>query len=74
MLTNKIFIQICSKYSDYPNVFSLNFTIKVPQYTDINNHAIKLKEDEKTFYDSIYNQDLVKLKNFKDLHSDLLKI
>ena len=50
------------KYFDYSNIFSAEYIAKFPEYTRINDHAIKLEEDKQPFFGPIYSLRLVKLK------------
>lgn len=62
---NKVLITVFAKYSDYTNIFLLKLTMKLPEYTGINNHAIDLEKDKHPPYGLIYSLKLVKLEMFK---------
>lgn len=57
--TNKVFIEVPSKYANYANIFLLNLAIKLPKNTDINRHSIEIKKDKKPPYRSIYSLEPV---------------
>ena len=42
LIVKKALTKIPNKYVDFPDVFSLNLASKLLEYTEINNHAIKL--------------------------------
>lgn len=46
LLANEASTKVPSKYSDYSDVFLPDLAIELPEYTDINDHTIKLKEDK----------------------------
>lgn len=54
-----------AKYFGYTNVFLSELTIKLLEYININNHAIKLEKDKQLFYSSINSLGPVKLKILK---------
>ncbi len=39
-------IKVPSKYADFADVFLPKLAVKLPKYTRINNHAIKLVDDQ----------------------------
>ena len=42
LITEKTFIKVFAKYSDFADVFLLDLASKLPKHTGINNHVIKL--------------------------------
>lgn len=52
---NKALTKIFPKYVDYADVFSPDLPIDLHENTNINEHAIKLIEDEQPFYRSIHS-------------------
>lgn len=58
-------ITIPMKYSDYSDVFSSKLTMKLPEYTGINDHTIELKKAKHLPYGSIYSLKLVELEMLK---------
>ena len=44
LLFNEAFTEVLAEYSDYSNVFSVEYAAEFPENTRINEHAIKLKE------------------------------
>lgn len=62
---NKAYIKISTKYSDYANVFLINWAIELPENTGINKYAIKLIERKQPLHGLIYTLNLVKLKILK---------
>ena len=65
LLFNKAFIIILAEYSNYNDIFLTKNIIKLSDYTEINNHAIKLKKDKQLFFDLIYSLKLMKLEILK---------
>lgn len=74
ILVDKAPIEIFYEYSDYANVFSPNLSIGLPEYTRINNHAIKLEEGKEPPYGPIYSLTLVDLKILKTYIENYVKI
>lgn len=64
LLTSKK-TRILNKYSDFFDIFSLDFAIKLLEYTGINNHSIDLLNNKKSFYGLIYSLRLMKLEMLK---------
>lgn len=62
---NKAFIIILSKYIDFVDIFSLNFTAKLPEYIKINNLLINQVDGQQLFYKSIYSLKSVELETLK---------
>ena len=57
--------RIPTKYSDFFNVFSLDSTVKLLEYTGINDHSINLLNNKQPSYNPIYNLSSVELKILK---------
>ena len=62
---DEAFIKVSSQCTDFVDGFSLKLAIKLPKYTKINNHVIKLIDDWQPPYDSIYSLRLVELETLK---------
>ena len=62
---DKAYTNILSKYTNFANIFLSKLITKFLQYTDINNHPIKLIDDQQLLYNLIYSLSLVKLKILK---------
>ena len=54
-----------AEYSNYNNIFLIEYIIEFPKYTKINDYAIKLKKDKLLFFSLIYNLEFVELKTIK---------
>ena len=58
--------KIPPEYADYANVFLFSkLAIELPENTDINKHAVELKDGKQLPYGPIYSLDPVELKTFK---------
>ena len=44
-IAEEVFTKVFAKYSDFAEVFSLDLMSKLPKYTRINDHTIKLVND-----------------------------
>lgn len=58
-------VTILAKYSDFANIFSEKYAVKLSKRLDINKHLIDLEPGKKPYYGSIYSQGLVELETFK---------
>ena len=65
LLFNKAPIEVLVKYSDYNNIFSAEYVTKLPENTEINEHAIELEEDKQPLFGPIYSLEPVELKILK---------
>ena len=65
LLFNQAFIEVPAEYSDYSNVFSAEYVAELPENTEMNKHAIKLKEDKQPPFGPIYSLGPVELKTLK---------
>ena len=54
-----------AKYSDYIDVFSTDLVMELPKNTGMNKHIIKLIEEKKPLYKSIYTFSLMKQETLK---------
>ena len=52
---NKVLTIVCTKYSNYTNVFLPKLAAKLLKYTNINNYAIKLEKSRQPPYGLIYS-------------------
>ena len=64
---------ISTEYSDFANVFSPKLALKLPEYTGINNHAIKLIDNWQPLYGPTYSLDSVELEILKTYIENNLK-
>lgn len=62
---NETFITVFLKYSNFTDVFSPKLAVKLPEYTNINNHIIDLIDNKQPLYELFYNLESVKLKILK---------
>ena len=58
-------VKIPDKYSDFTNVFSEEKTLVLPEYTELNEHAIDLEDDKQLPYGPIYSLSPVELETLK---------
>ena len=58
-------IAVSTEYSNYSNIFSVKYTIELPEYIEINNHTIKLEEDKRLPFGPIYNLGSIELEILK---------
>ena len=54
-----------AEYSDYNNVFSAEYVMKLPKNTGINEYAIKLIKGKQLLFELIYSLGPIKLKTLK---------
>ena len=57
--------KVPTKYSDFADVFFSDLASELPEYTGINNHAIKLVDGQQLSYRPIYSLEPVELKTLK---------
>ena len=65
LLFNKALTKIPVEYSDYSNVFSAEYTAKLPENTGINEHVITLEEGKQQPFRPIYSLGPVELETLK---------
>lgn len=65
MIANKALISIFTKYSDFVNIFFLKLDLVLPEYTGINDYAIRLVFEQQLLYESIYSPGLIELETLK---------
>ena len=58
-------IKISAQYLDFVDVFSPDLATELPEYTEINTHAIDLEEDKQPPYGPIYSLGPVELETLK---------
>ena len=63
--TNKAFIKVLNKYANFANVFLPKLVTELPKYMRINNHAIKLVDDQQPLYGLIYSLEPMELETLK---------
>ena len=64
-MANETPISIPTEYSDFANVFSPELASELPEYTGINDHAIKLVDDWQPPYGPIYSLGPIELETLK---------
>ncbi len=62
---DKALTKVSSKYVDFADVFLPKLAVELLEYTEINNHAIKLVDDWQPLYGYIYSLDSVELETLK---------
>ena len=65
LLFDKAFTTILAEYSNYSNVISKKYAAEIPEYTGMNYHVIKLKEDKQAFFVPIYSLGPIELETLK---------
>ena len=65
LIFDKTSIVVLAKYSDYSNVFKTENVAELPEHTGINDHAIKLGEDQQPAFGPIYSLRPVELETLK---------
>ena len=65
LVANEAPTSIPTEYSDFTDVFSLELASELPEYTEINDHAIKLVDGQQPPYGPIYSLGPVELKTLK---------
>ena len=53
------------KYLDFANVFSEEKVLVLPEYTELNEHAINLEDGKQSSYKPIYSLDSIELETLK---------
>ena len=65
LIAKKSLIKISAKYADFLNVFSPDLAFKLFKHTGINNHIIKLVNNQQLPYKPIYSLKSIKLETLK---------
>ena len=65
LIFSKTSIIISTEYFNYNNVFLAKNTIKLLEYTETNNHAIKVEKDKQLLFNLIYSLGLVEFEVLK---------
>ena len=65
LLFNKASTKVSAEYSNYNNVFSVEYIIKLSENIKMNEYVIKLKESKQLSFGLIYNLELVELETLK---------
>ena len=65
LLFNKASTEVSTKYSNYSNVFLVEYAAELPENTGMNEHAIKLKKGKQPLFESIYSLKPVELETLK---------
>ena len=65
LLFNMAPTEVPAEYSDYNNVFSMEYAVELPENTGINKHAIKLEEGKQPLFGPIYSLGPVELETLK---------
>lgn len=58
-------VTVPAEYSDFAEVFSSESAAELPKYTKINDHPIKLIDDQQPPYELIYSLELTELETLK---------
>ena len=62
---NKASTEVLAKYSNYSNIFSIEYPAELPDNTRINKHTIKLEGSKQPLFGPIYSLGSVELKTLK---------
>lgn len=65
LITDKAFVTVLAKYSDFANDFSKKSATILLEYTKINIYFINLEKDKQLYYGPIYNLEPLKLETLK---------
>ena len=65
LLFDRAFTKILAEYSNYSNIFLMEYIAELLENTKINEHVIKLKKEKQLFLRSIYSLKLVELEILK---------
>ena len=65
LLFNEAPTKISAEYSDYNNVFSVEYAAEFPKNSGMNEYAIKLEEGKQPLFGPIYSQGPVELETLK---------
>ena len=65
LLFNKAPTKVPAEYSNYSNVFSVEYVAELPKNTGMNEHAIELKEGKQPPFGLIYSLGPVELETLK---------
>ena len=65
LLFDKTLIKVLAKYSNYSNVFLVEYAAELLKNTRINEYTIKLKEDKQSLFKPIYCLRLIELETLK---------
>ena len=65
LVANKALISILTQYSDFVNVFSLELASNLLEHNEINDHTIKLVNDQQLSYGPIYSLGPIVLETLK---------
>ena len=65
LLFNKASTEVLVEYSDYSNVFLMEYVAKLPENTGMNEYTIKLKESKQPLFKPIYSLGPVELETLK---------
>ena len=65
MIAEEAPTEVPAKYSDFADVFSPDLATELPEYTEINTHAIDMEEDKQLLYGHIYSLGPMELETFK---------
>ena len=62
---NKVFTKVSSKYTNFIDGFLPKLAIELPTYMRINDHIIKLVDNQQPQYSPIYSLDSIELETLK---------
>ena len=72
LLFNKAPTEVPAEYSDYSNVFSVEYRAKLSENTGINEHTIELEEGKQLLFGPFYNLEPVELEILKIYNKTIL--
>ena len=65
LIAKEALTKVLAEYSNFADVFPLDLTSELPEYTGINNHAIELVDGQQPPYGPIYSLGVVELETLK---------
>ena len=65
LLFNEAPNEVVAEYSNYSNIFSVEYAAKLPENTEINEHTILLEEDKQSLFEPIYSLRPIELETLK---------
>ena len=65
LLFNEALTEVPAEYSDYSDVFSIEYAAEFPENTRVNKYAIKLEKGKQPLFGPIYSLEPVELKTLK---------
>ena len=65
LLLDKALTEVLAKYSNYSNIFSVEYAVELPENTRMNEYAIELEEGKQPLLGPIYSLESVELEILK---------